>query len=330
MFEIDIFMPVAPKDAFKAQHSLRGILDNCLNPIRNIYIATPERFELKELEAEEGVNLHWILDAEFPFSVQDLRDVFLERHSTWENASWYYQQLLKFYVFEAIEGLLDHVLILDSDFMIARPTQFVNDHGKAMLAYGYPFKWLQGTTDYPQEVEHIHATFAAELIPGWSPRHCYSGMQHHMLLERRIVKDLFEVVEQRWRRPFWEAFIHLVDVEKWNAAAEYVIYHHFALWRHQEKVVLRHLNACDLIFDSEEPCPSWEVIDGLAEVDAHGAVGFHGFLKLRERLATMDYIPDNLKQELLQAQQLVFKLTLFEGTLQIAEMQQPAAYEMSY
>lgn len=185
--EIDVIMPVAPKDKAKAGHSLKGILQNSLNPIRNIYIVTPGKFAL---EGFDNVSLHWILDAEFPFSVNDIRNVFQTKNSSYENASWYYQQLLKFYAF---------------------------------------------------------------------------------------IEDLFYLVEQEWGRMFWQAFINKVDVSKWNGAAEYVIYHHFALWRHPQKVFLRHLNACDIIFDAEDQGPSLPVIKGIGEQNQYNAVGFHSF-----------------------------------------------------
>lgn len=314
MKPIDVVILVAVKDTDKVHGCLAGILRNSLNPIRRVYIVTPEKFAL---DSSLGLHVDWVLDAEFPFSLDDLRVILSAKGSTHENASWYYQQLLKFYAFRVLDGLSEDFLILDSDFIITKQVQFLTEDGKGVLAYGYPFKWLLGTMEYPKHVEHVHADFAANLIPEWCPQHSFSGMQHHMLFHRTILEDLFALVEKAGKEEFWRAFINRVDVRKWNAASEYVIYHHFALWRHPDKVVTHHLNAQDLVFDSDEKEVYRELVETLGQQDQFSALGFHGFLKLRERLATMDYIPDSLKREMLEANRPVFKLTLQNGSLSV-------------
>ena len=314
MRTIDVVILVAPKDTEKAQSCLAGILQNSLNPIRKIHIVAPVQFAL---EGPLDVPVSWALDAEFPFSAGDIREVLRRKGSQHENASWYYQQLLKLYAFRAIDGLAEDFLILDSDFIITKRVRFLTDEGKGVLAFGYPFKWLLGTSEYPESVEHVHAEFAANLVPGWRPQHPFSGMQHHMLFQRAILEDLFDVVERTWEQEFWQAFIDHVHVDKWNAASEYVIYHHFALSRHPDKVVTHHMNTRDLIFDSDEREAPWRLLDEAGGQGQFSAIGFHGFLKLRERLATMDYIPDALRREMLTAKRPVFKLTLQDGSLAI-------------
>jgi len=315
---IDVVIPIAPKDAEKAEHCIAGITTNSLTPIRNIYIVAPERFPVK---TPEGAPVRWVFDAAFPFSLGDVRAILRGKGCAHPNASWYYQQLLKFYALRVIEGLGDDFLILDSDFIITRPATFLDEEGRGLLAYGYPFKWLLGTRDYPRQVDHVHARHAAELVPGWTVMHPFSGMQHHMLFQRAILEDLFSVVEARWERPFWEALLHRVDPEKWNAASEYVIYHHFALQRHPDEVAARHFDAHDLIFDAEEKDLPWSLLRGADGSKRLGAIGFHGFLELRDRLASMDYIPESLRQEMLRARRPMFRLTLEGGRLAVEGVQ---------
>lgn len=311
---MDVVIPVAPKDIEKAQYCLAGIAHNSLNPTRKIYLVAPEPFAVA---VPAGVSMQWVFDREFPFSLEDIRGVMRRKGGVHENASWYYQQLLKLYAFRVIEDLSDDLLVLDSDFILTSRVRFLDQDRRSLLAYGYPFKWLLGTSDYPQQVDHVHARFATELVPGWRTMHAFSGMQHHMLFHRPILEDLFSAVEERWGRPFWEAFMHRVDVEKWNAASEYVLYHHFACQRHSDKVALRHFDAQDLIFDSEEREIPWSLLDGAGAQSRFGAIGLHGFLGLRERLSSMDYIPLSLKQEMLRARRLMFRMTLQAGRLQI-------------
>ena len=312
---IDIVMPTASKDASRMEGALRGILENCREPIGSIYVISPERFLSDSIS---GKRIHWIPDADFPFLIEDIRAIFRRKGGAYQNASWYYQQLLKFYAFSVIGGLGDRILILDSDYVFIRPVNFLDEDGRAMLAYGYPFQWRLGTEKYSETIEHVHADFAQRLIPGWRPMHPWSGMQHHMLFERSIIRDLFDSVEREWKKDFWKAFIENVRTDKWNAAAEYVIYHHFALWKHKQRVALRHLDAVDFIFDSESDGPKREVLEKFSEEPENNAIGSHGFLQLRERLSTMDYIPSDLKNKMLHSGKIVFRLELRNGALNIA------------
>ncbi len=314
MDSIDVVMPVAAKDAAKASLALAGLLHHCTTPIGRIHLVSPRPFPI---DAPLGATLHRVGDEAFPFTIDDIDRALVDKGSRHPHASWYLQQLLKFYVFEVIEGVADRVLILDADFVISRPIAFVGPGDRSLLAYGYPFSWLRQTDDYPDTVEHVHVDFARSLVPGWAPQHAFSGMQHHMLFDRAIVEDLFDRVKSASGLPFWRAFMEAVEVEKWNAASEYVLYHHFALQYHADAIEARHVATEDLIFDAERPIP-WPLFERIAsETDAQ-AVGLHGFVELEQRLRTMDYIPDDLRRSMLASGDFMFRLALRDGRLTVS------------
>jgi len=313
---IDIMMPIAAKDMHKAEAALQGIVAHSLNPIRQIYLVSPHPLSY---QIQGMASTIWIDERTFPFSIDNIRSLFQKRSSTYVNATWYYQQLLKLYVYQVIPDLLEHVLILDSDFVFVQDTAFVADNKRGILAFGYPFKWLLGTKSYPKTVDHVHTEFAKKFLPGWTPQHSFSGMQHHMLLQREIIDDLFFRVEQHHEDYFWRSFINRVDLHKWNAASEYVLYHHFVLKYHGDKVLTRHLDACDVIKDSRDDACDPPLLTSLLQNPLFQAVGCHDFLDLRERIHTMDYIPADLKKKMAKSQRMMFKLILCDGELEISD-----------
>lgn len=313
--KIDVVIPVAPKDYAKLSSCVRNILNHSLTPIHRIYIVSEDDSALSELSV--GTSLIHVKDSDFPFTKRDIETVFAEKNCFYSHSSWYYQQLLKFYIYRVIPGLLPHTLILDSDYSFIRDIKFLTDDGKLILSSGYPFKWLLNTRKYPESVTHIHADFSQKLLPGWSPANVFSGMQHHMMFRKDIINEILLLAENKHKREFWKAFIENVEVTKWNAASEYVICYHYMLNNHNNKVATRHLKACDIIYDSKAENDALEKAAELRRRSEFQAVGCHAFLDLAERIKTMDYIPPDLKRKMLAEPILIFKLILDKGMLQI-------------
>lgn len=314
---IDVVIPVAPKDYPKLERSVLGILENSQTPIGRVFLIAADDGALKYLNADLSPKVSVVNEREMPFTKRDIEELLEERGATANQASWYYQQLLKFYAFQVIRGLGDQILILDSDFVVSKPLHFLTEDGRAILSRGYPFKWLLNTRDYPTQVEHVHADFARRFVAGWEPMDPFSGMHHHMVFQRDILANLFDVVERQHQQPFWRAFAGNVRFDKWNAASEYVIYYHFARARHPERVVVRDLETCDIMHDSEEGDYALEELDRQLRSGKFDAVGCHAMLELRARLATNDYIPHDLRAKLANSSRAMLLLRLDAGVLQI-------------
>jgi hypothetical protein len=259
----------------------------------------------------------WIAEETYPFSLDDVDKLLTQKGNPHSNSSWYYQQLLKFYIFEAIPDLQPNTLILDVDFFIGQPLAFLTEQCQGILSYGYPFKWLLNTKNYPQENDHSHIEFASRFVPQWSPVNSFSGMHHHIIVNQTIITKLFSIVEDYHQKDFWQAFLDYVEFEKWNSASEYVIYYHFAMQFFPDKVISRHLNSCDFIHDYQENDFILNFAQDVLKQGTFETVGCHSFLNLRARLKTMDYIPDDLKQTMLASDRIVFKLILDDSVLSI-------------
>ena len=312
---IDVVIPVAAKDLRKLPICIEGIFANSLTPIDRIYVIASREICQKKIPCDRSIS--WIDEATYPFHLDAIQAHLQRNNARYNNSSWYYQQLLKFYVFRVIPNLQPHTLILDADFFVSQKLAFLTDDDRAIFSYGYPFQWLLNTRNYPAENQHSHIDFAKRFVPGWNPVNPFSGMHHHILLNRETIEKLFCLVEEAHQKEFWQVFIDNVKFEKWNAASEYVIYYHFAMKFCPEKVTSRHLKSCDFIHDREENDFTLGMAKTALEKGEFETVGCHSFLDLRARLKTMDYIPQNLKQEMLSSERSVFKLILNDGLLQI-------------
>lgn len=314
--EIDVVIPSAKKDLHKLQSCIRGVIKYSLNPIRNIYVVSNDPDALNFVSANKPVQL--INDYDYPFTKNDINLIFKSKNANMDYAHYYFQQLLKLYIFRVIPGLLPNALFVDSDFRFTADIQFINDKNKAFLAFGYPFEWKLNTKQFSDSITHIHIDHAKNFVPDWNICHPYSGMQHHMLFQYNIMEKLFSLVEQKHNKDLWRVFIDCVDIEskKWNAASEYVIYHHFALKYFPTQVYARHLKACDFIYDASDDFYE-KILSKDHQAITFQAVGYHAFVALEERIKTMDYIPEELKKDMLAEDNHAFRLTLDDGMLQI-------------
>jgi hypothetical protein len=262
------------------------------------------------------VGVHWIDEESVWPSMQAIEDALKSTGCNHDNASWYFQQLLKLHCFQTLLSAGDHVVVLDADYALVDDMEFVDAGGRALLARGYPLQWRLHTRHHVLPSRHSALASATLLVPGWQPVDAYSGMQHHMVFDRFIIGDLIQRVEVHHARPFWEAFMASVDVGRWTGASEYVLYRHFAAASFPERVRARHVSGIDVIQAVESA--TWTLADVIRAARRGGiqAVGCHSFVDYQTRLATMDYIPEPLRAQLI-AMQGPLMLSLDRGLLRV-------------
>ncbi|MEM9685432.1 MAG: DUF6492 family protein [Bacteroidota bacterium] len=328
--QMDVMMPVARKDMDMLEPALNCLIRYAQTGIRRIYVVWqgPENENDPEpsvqLQGPQQPEVLFVDERLYPFSLKDIKNTLQAMKSQDNHEGWYYQQLLKLYAFRVLPGVLPRLLIHDADVAFTSPVAFIDRYGRSLLSYGYPFRWLV-RADTPlaygtvRNINHSHVAHARRLIPGWEPATIFSGMQHHQLLENTILEAMLQEAERAHGMPFWEAFIRQLDCSKWNGASEYVLYFHYALNRYPDRVLARHLYSIDIIHDADEPIK--DSPKAIANGQQPDMIGRHGFVSLRSRLETMDYIPENLRYLMLKkrAERLAFRLKLHQGILQIEE-----------
>ncbi len=256
---IDVVIVCHPKDKKTLDESIHGIRQNC-DRVNRVIIVSPEKI------TEEA---EWFDEKQFPFTREEIglevvrknkekaRTFYLGKHRT---PGWYYQQMLKLYSMFVIPGISSNVLVIDADTIFLNPVEFLNEKNGALFCYG-PNKAAK-----PAYFQH-----ASRLVPGYNRMNPnYYSVCHHMLFQKAILKDLFQIVEKHHGKPFWKAFCHCVDLKSNRGASEFEIYYSFAL-SHTDQVSLRELK--------------WANSGSFSKKDDFKTKGFH-FVSFHDYLST--------------------------------------------
>ncbi|MGO4649774.1 DUF6492 family protein [Nocardia sp. 2YAB30] len=316
---IDVMIPVAAKDLAGLDTCIAGLITHSRNPIRSVNVVGSARLAARV--RLDGV-VRWIGEESVSPKPAMIEATLRAGGGDHHNSSWYFQQLIKLDCFEILPVAAEHILVLDADYTLVDDVVFVDEEGRSCLALGYPLQWRLDTREHGLPSRHSAIAAATRLLAEWRPVDPYSGMQHHMVFDRQILADLMRRVEQQHQRPFWEAFLTTVEHAKWTGASEYVLYRHFAAKFFGERIRSRHLDAIDVIQPAENAV--WTLTDAVTSARRAGiqAIGCHSFLNYRNRIATMDYIPDQLRSQL-QTTQGPLMLDLNQGALRIAPAARP-------
>jgi hypothetical protein len=311
---IDVMIPVAAKDLTSLDACITGLRTHCRNPIRSVHVVGSARLRV---QVRTDHVLQWIDEEGVSPTPASIGAILRAAGGDHDNSSWYFQQLIKLNCFGILPSTVQHLLILDADYTLVDDVVFVEGDGTSCLALGYPLHWRLGTRQHAIPARHSAITAATRLLAEWRPVDPFSGMQHHMLFDRKILTDLTRRVENQHERPFWKAFLATIEHTKWTGASEYVLYRHFAAKFFPEQIRSRHLDAIDIIQPAENA--SWTLTDAVASARRAGikAIGCHSFLNYRARIATMDYIPDQLRGRL-RTTLGALMLDLNQGALHIA------------
>jgi hypothetical protein len=233
---IDVVIPCTLKDLNTLDLCIHGIRSNGKNIGRIIVVSSEKLTDSAE----------WFPECAFPFSMTDvafciLQDPvaarnYLEAKNT--RIGWIFQQLLKFYAPFVIPDISSNVLILDADTIFLNPVEFADE-------FGYPY--FNVASEY-----HLPYFYHMDrLLKGLCKQYPdYSGITHHMLFQRPILDDLFELVEENHQLPMWEALCKCIDKSHlWGSClSEYEIYFNFTLTRTEQSSIrkLEWTNSSDL------------------------------------------------------------------------------------
>ena len=191
-----------------------------------IYIITHN----KNLKIDNCIIIH---EEIFPFKKSDI-EVYINCK---QRCGWYLQQLLKLYAHNCINQLLDYYLVIDSDTLFLKETNFFyND---------IPLYYF-GTEYHLDYFDHIK-----RFLPDLSKQNNTSGICHHMIFNRIILEEIFLKVETLHNDIFWKIFLQCINDKCKNAlditagASEYEIYYNYLIKYHYDKMKIRHLKRTD-------------------------------------------------------------------------------------
>ena len=230
---IDVVIPSHEKDIDTLDLCIEGIRKNVKDVGRVIVVSRNKLTDNVEFFPEEDLQ----------FSLEDVGDIIGFHHKIFN----YYADLIQATAPMEIPDLSNDVLVCDSDTIFTRPVEFFNEDGDALYSPSY---------DIPKHVyNHPYIEHAEKMIPGLTKQTEYSGIVHHMLMQKNILGEIYDQVEDRTGMPFWKATLTAATEDfkclDPNKKIEdcplrmtiYELYFNYVLKYHKENVALRPLNS---------------------------------------------------------------------------------------
>ena len=223
----DIVIPLGPNERKNIYKQIEYTKKNVIG-YRNIYIIT-NNFDNLQIDGCKVID-----ENIFPFKMNDIASYFIKYNGKNNRNGWYLQQLIKLYAGFVIEELLDDYLIIDADVFFLKPINFYIDS-----------KYLFTCSDenhkpYFNHMLKLHSSFTKQIKN--------SGISHHMIFNRQIIKEMFNLVEDFHKKKFWVIFIEMVDEHTKHpvnaiesGASEYELYLNYMIQYHRDKILVRNL-----------------------------------------------------------------------------------------
>jgi GR25 family glycosyltransferase involved in LPS biosynthesis len=167
----------------------------------------------------------------FPFNKDDIKYIISNKCPVYKYG-WYYQQLLKLYIFKIVLHLTDNYIIIDSDVVFLDYITFFDENNKPYFTLGNEFNLAY--------FEHINL-----LIPSLKKQHHKSGISHHMIFNKKILEILFNNIENYHNDVLWKVFLKKVefdDSNNYSRASEYELYFNYVLKYYKEYYSIREIN----------------------------------------------------------------------------------------
>jgi len=187
---------------------------------RNIYI----------ISYDKNINIDGCITIDetiFPFNKQYIEQYISNKYTN--KYGWYLQQLLKLYACFIIDHILDNILIIDSDTIFFKNTSFFQDN-IPLYSYGSEYN-----IEYFNHMQKLHPSLKKQDINK-------SGIAHHMILQKKVLIDLFKLIEDYHNKPFYQTFIENINPNVNSSTSEYEIYFNFILFHYPNEIKLRKLN----------------------------------------------------------------------------------------
>ena len=223
----DIVIPLGPNERKNIHKQIEYTKKNVFG-YRNIYIIT-NNFDNLQIDGCKVID-----ENIFPFKMTDIASYFIKYNGKNNRNGWYLQQLIKLYAGFVIEELLDDYLIIDADVFFLKPIYFYEDT-----------KYMFTSSDENHEPYFRHML---KLHPSFTKQIKKSGISHHMIFNKKIIKEMFNLVEDFHKKEFWVIFIEMVDEhtkqpinDYESGASEYELYFNYMIQYHRDKILVRNL-----------------------------------------------------------------------------------------
>lgn len=179
---LSVIVPAVEKDAEPLKQCLAAATQMIRHPLTAKWVVGPASARLQSIAQEAGWDFV-------------LEDKILPRPAAeLQCRGWVLQQFIK--INAAFHVPTEDYLVLDADTVFLRPQTFFR-RGRTVLRYSDQYELLYNRS--------------LALIFGHDRRFPVSFVTHHMVFNRQIVREILNLIEERFGQPWWRAFLHKVD-----------------------------------------------------------------------------------------------------------------------
>lgn len=189
-------------------------------------------------------DMNYISEKLYPFTKQNVVD-YIKNYIPEHRWGWYYQQLLKLYIFKVHKFETENVLIFDSDILLLKQIHLFDGNNPKI------FKRLTGD-------KKIHVPYLMSIkyiINDLYVNENDSGISHMMIFNKKILDTLFDKIENFHKKPLWkiclDSAINYINIYGYNMSilSEYELYYNYVVnYFPDEYVVDKNMKYLDIAY----------------------------------------------------------------------------------
>ena len=207
----DVITPLHQKDLSTYKKYLNTNI-KFLNESSNFYYISDKDYQLRS---------NFINENKYPFSKKCI-EKYLKNYIPLKRCGWYYQQLLKLYIFKIDNKFKQDILILDADIIFLKPITLYKNNIPSIHYI-----------DLLENKKNIHEPYSKTmnyLFSNLRINKNESGICHHILFRKELLNEMLNIIEIKFKKPAWRAIIdsiiYYVNKNKYNISifSEYELY----------------------------------------------------------------------------------------------------------
>jgi len=216
--KLDVIIPLIEKDLFTFPYMIDSVRKNLLHPLGRIYVISPKSEKIRKICKEKdliNINENEIL----PLCVKDID----YNVNGVNRAGWLFQQFLKLSADKISNS--DSYLFADTDTIFIRPQKFESG-GKYIF-------------DVSDEY-HVPYFKMYKRLVGEDTLEVISFIAHHMIVNKKILIEIKDMIEKRFGCRWYEAILQNIDKDEPSGFSEFELYGHYMLNHYRDAMKIEY------------------------------------------------------------------------------------------
>jgi len=203
---VDVIITMHLKDLKKIKKCIHGLKKNLMHPIDKIYIISSS--SLKAIKMIKELDCIFIDENTL---IKLTKDKIQYKPGGIDRAGWLFQQFLNYAGIIAL-GRCEYKFCINADTILSRKQIFYKNNKIVFNA----------TNDYQNDYFEI-----AEKLLGLKTFSKFSFTSHHMLYKRKIMKQMLNTIEKKFKEPWYLAILNNINKNLHSSHSDFDTYAQF-------------------------------------------------------------------------------------------------------